>query len=171
MPRIEVRVPDDFKKAWVEFCKGCNESESVVLRNLIDSAVDNPLVEDSVEVCSEVGPCQILIRLSANDHFTVLEKVREEGYSNKTRWATSVILSALHRDPVLTNDEIQVLRESNRELAAIGRNLNQVSRKINIEFREGENLKKEAIDALSQRIEDHKNLVSDLLSRNMNRWN
>lgn len=62
------------------------------------------------------------------------------------------------------------MRESNRELRAIGKNLNQVTRVLNIEFRESDKLKREAIEALAVRIEQHKDQVASLLSRNLNRW-
>ncbi|HBT9902792.1 TPA: MobC family plasmid mobilization relaxosome protein, partial [Klebsiella pneumoniae] len=37
--------------------------------------------------------------------------------------------------PVLTDEEVNTVRESCRQLGAIGRNLNQVARALNIEFR------------------------------------
>ncbi|EPL6090831.1 plasmid mobilization relaxosome protein MobC, partial [Klebsiella pneumoniae] len=36
--------------------------------------------------------------------------------------------------PVLTDEEVNTVRESCRQLGAIGRNLNQVARALNIEF-------------------------------------
>lgn len=71
---------------------------------------------------------------------------------------------------MLTDAEVAALRESNRELRAIGKNLNQVTRVLNIEFRERDKLKRVAIEALADRIEQHKDQVANLLSRNMNRW-
>ncbi|WP_238966468.1 plasmid mobilization relaxosome protein MobC [Vibrio alginolyticus] len=71
----------------------------------------------------------------------------------------------------MSESEIAALRESNRELAAIGRNLNQIARTLNIEFREGDRLKLEAVEALTARIEQHKDSVATLINKNMNRWN
>uniref|UniRef100_UPI00388EE249 plasmid mobilization relaxosome protein MobC n=1 Tax=Enterobacter cloacae TaxID=550 RepID=UPI00388EE249 len=48
--------------------------------------------------------------------------------------------------PVLTDEEVNTVRESCRQLGAIGRNLNQVARALNIEFRESDKLKQEAIE-------------------------
>ncbi|ENB0120699.1 plasmid mobilization relaxosome protein MobC [Escherichia coli] len=44
--------------------------------------------------------------------------------------------------PVLTDEEVNTVRESCRQLGAIGRNLNQVARALNIEFRESDKLKR-----------------------------
>ncbi|HIG1422041.1 MobC family plasmid mobilization relaxosome protein [Klebsiella pneumoniae] len=54
--------------------------------------------------------------------------------------------------PVLTDEEVNTVRESCRQLGAIGRNLNQVARALNIEFRESDKLKQEAIEKLAERI-------------------
>lgn len=39
-----------------------------------------------------------------------------------------------------------------------------------VEFRESNKVKREAIDALSKRIDEHRALVFELLNKNMNRW-
>ncbi|WP_159332485.1 plasmid mobilization relaxosome protein MobC [Klebsiella pneumoniae] len=54
--------------------------------------------------------------------------------------------------PVLTDEEVNTVRESCRQLGAIGRNLNQVARALNIEFRESDKLKQEAIEKLDTRV-------------------
>ncbi|EPC4035722.1 hypothetical protein ACRZON_002228 [Aeromonas salmonicida] len=41
---------------------------------------------------------------------------------------------------------------------------------MNIEFRESDKLKREAIEKLAERIEQHKDQVAALLTRNMSRW-
>ncbi|HHG9163891.1 MobC family plasmid mobilization relaxosome protein [Enterobacter hormaechei subsp. xiangfangensis] len=63
--------------------------------------------------------------------------------------------------PVLTDEEVNTVRESCRQLGAIGRNLNQVARALNIEFRESDKLKQEAIEKLAERIDQHLDHVSE----------
>ena len=76
----------------------------------------------------------------------------------------------LNREPVLTESEIQALRTSNRELAAIGRNLNQIAKVLNTEFRESDKLNRQAVLALSEKIDSHREEVAGLLQRNLNKW-
>ncbi|MET7091327.1 plasmid mobilization relaxosome protein MobC [Klebsiella pneumoniae] len=66
--------------------------------------------------------------------------------------------------PVLTDEEVNTVRESCRQLGAIGRNLNQVARALNIEFRESDKLKQEAIEKLAERIDQHLDHVSELFT-------
>ncbi len=67
--------------------------------------------------------------------------------------------------PVLTDEEVNTVRESCRQLGAIGRNLNQVARALNIEFRESDKLKQEAIEKLAERIDQHLDHVSELFDK------
>lgn len=171
MPRAETRLSDDAKKAWVQFCKANKLSEADMLRKMIERVTDGRTyapVEDAS--AAEPKTSKITMRFTRRDQDLILKRAKQEGYPNRTSWATAVILAALHREPVLTDKEIEALRESNRELAAIGRNLNQVARVLNIEFRESDKLKLEAIENLAARIEQHKDQVAGLLSRNMSRW-
>ena len=80
------------------------------------------------------------------------------------------MLATLSKEPVLTDAEVNALRGSNRELAAIGRNLNQIARALNVEFRDSDKLNKELIDRLLEQIDGHRDKVSNLIDRNMNRW-
>ena len=48
-----------------------------------------------------------------------------------SRWISSLVQSHLMNKPVLRGDEITALLESNRELAAVGRNVNQMAKHLN----------------------------------------
>ncbi len=169
MPRTEARLTDDEKAAWQQFCKDSGVKESDMLRMMI-RRVSGDAVPIEIPGWKESKSGKITFRLTESDQRKLMKRVKEEGFPNRTNWTTSVVMAALHREPVLTDSEIAALRESNRELAAIGRNLNQVARALNIEFREGDRIKLQAIEALAERIEQHKGEVAGLLSRNLNRW-
>ncbi|SHE52226.1 mobilisation protein (MobC) [Modicisalibacter ilicicola DSM 19980] len=168
MPRVEARLTEIEKNAWAQFCKANGLRESEMLRRMIQRVAGRVEMAEDQEV--ETRSRKITIRLSPTQERWLVQRARKEGYPSRTSWLTAMVLAELHREPVLADDEISALRESNRELTAIGRNLNQVARAINIEFRESEKLKQDAIEKLIERIEQHKEHVTGLLSRNMNRW-
>jgi hypothetical protein len=62
------------------------------------------------------------------------------------------------------------LRESNRQLAAIGRNLNQLVRALNSDARATNRITRAEIKTLAEQIEEHKTKVATLLEQNLNRW-
>lgn len=169
MPRAETRLSEEEKQAWVDFCQFAGEPEAKMLRKMIIK------VSGGAEVTSpaskrEPKTGKVTVRLTESERVKLLDKIEREGYENPTKWTTALVRAALHREPVLTDDELAALRESNRELAAIGRNLNQVARALNIEFRESDKLKQEAIEKMAERIDQHKEQVAALLNRNMSRW-
>lgn len=174
MPRVEARLTDAEKKAWSQFCQDGGLRESEMLRRMIQrvAGIDEaesaePASDDQEE---ETRTRKLTIRLSPSQERRLTQRAQQEGYPNRTSWVTAMVLAELHQEPVLTDAEVAALRESNRELAAIGRNLNQVARALNIEFRESDKLKQEAIEALGERIEQHRDQVAGLLSRSLNRW-
>ncbi|NIC06305.1 plasmid mobilization relaxosome protein MobC [Billgrantia bachuensis] len=170
MPRVEARLTEIEKNAWAQFCKANGLRESDMLRRMIHRVAGRAATVMADDQENEPRPRKLTIRLSPSQERWLAQRAQEEGYPSRTSWVTAMVLAELHREPVLTEAEVAVLRESNRELRAIGKNLNQITKALNIEFRESDKLKREAIEALAERIEQHKDQVASLLSRNMNRW-
>ncbi|WP_348826933.1 plasmid mobilization relaxosome protein MobC [Halomonas sp. RT37] len=168
MPRVEARLTDSEKEAWTQFCKANGLRESDMLRRMIQRVSGRAVTSHDHEI--ETRSRKLTIRLSPTQERWLAQRAQEEGYPSRTSWVTAMVMAELYQEPVLTDSEVAVLRESNRELRAIGKNLNQITKVLNIEFRDSDKLKREAIEALAERIEQHKDQVASLLSRNMNRW-
>ncbi|WP_419587206.1 plasmid mobilization relaxosome protein MobC, partial [Thiolapillus sp.] len=62
------------------------------------------------------------------------------------------------------------LRESNRELAAIGRNLNQIARAVNIELENIRSIDARIFPELKNIINDHTETVASYVDASANRW-
>ncbi len=118
----------------------------------------------------EVRTNRITIRLTRDNLAGITRQAKLDVYLNQSNWVRAALLSNIHRDPVFTDNEIQALRESNRQLAAIGRNLNRIAEMLNIEFRESDNITKEMIQLLEEKLTQHKQKVNALLTKNCQRW-
>ncbi len=156
------------KANWKQFCQLHGMSESEMLRMLINRVSPEAA---NTSYFKENKTNKITIRLSNENHKKLSHRAKTEGYITQTSWVTSAVMSNLFREPILTNEEMTVLRDSNRQLAALGRNLNQITRVLNIEFRQSDIVTKEMIEVLNERIEEHKAKVYQLLNKNRNRWN
>lgn len=132
--------------------------------------VSGSSVEMSFPGLKETKTGKLTIRLGRDAERKAIERAKAEKFPSRTTWATSLFLSVLNKTPVLNEEEVNLLRESNRELAAIGRNLNQVARALNIEFRESDRINRKAIESLANQIEMHRDKVAALLDKGMNRW-
>ena len=87
-----------------------------------------------------------------------------------SRWVTALVQSNLTRQPVMSDDELAGLLASNRELAAIGRNLNQIARALNEAFYETERVKLEKLAELRQVITENRLAVRALVRASQNAW-
>ena len=163
------RLTPDEKRAWQQFCRFHNLSEADMLRRMIQKVTDGQV---PIEFPALKAPKseKVTIRLREADHRRMGKKADIEGFTTRTNWTTAVVLSALYLEPVLNDAEVFALRESNRELAAIGRNLNQVAHALNLDYSQTEKVKLSFIQALTERIDLHKEKVAELLDMNANRW-
>ncbi|RLV60400.1 plasmid mobilization relaxosome protein MobC [Parashewanella curva] len=167
MARIEILLSDEEKTNLRDYCDTQGITASSMIRTLINQS--SPGVANTNDF-KELKTNKITIRLSDHNHHLLSTRAKSEGYLSQTNWASACILSRLHQEPVLSDDEINILRQSNRQLSAIGRNLNQIARVLNIEFRESDKITKGMIEMLSNRIDKHKDKVYKLLDKNRTRW-
>ncbi|KEZ72153.1 MULTISPECIES: plasmid mobilization relaxosome protein MobC [Pseudomonas] len=84
------------------------------------------------------------------------------------RWIIDAIRAELTHEPKFGTSEIYALGESNYQLLALGRNLNQIARRLN----EGsyEPVTVQRIEALSRIIDKHTDLVSSAIRASLERW-
>ncbi|MBM7073486.1 plasmid mobilization relaxosome protein MobC [Shewanella sp. 202IG2-18] len=156
------------KSNWKNFCQSHGMSESEMLRMLINRVAPEASNTDNFR---ENRNNKITIRLSNENHKKLSYRAKSEGYLSETSWVNASVMANLYREPILTKEEMGVLRDSNRQLAAIGRNLNQIARVLNIEFRESDKITKVMIEGLTEQINLHKHKVYKLLHQNRHRWN
>jgi hypothetical protein len=72
--------------------------------------------------------------------------------------------------PVMTDKELAVLQASNRELAAIGRNINQIAKALNEAFHETERVRVDTLAALSQSITENRSAIRSLVRASQQAW-
>ena len=120
---------------------------------------------------NEVKSDKVTVRLSEHTLSMLKEQAKYEGYLNQSHWVRAAIISKLSNRPVLSVTETEALKESNRQLAAIGRNLNQLARVLNIEFRYSDKITTEMIEMLKGYIDTHTTKVDQLIQLGSKRWN
>ena len=161
------------KKRWKAYCKRHGKSESDMLEFLIEKGSGGEFCfsEDEGAVQNIFsGANQINIRLDDFGYQKLLSRMEVEGFRNKTRWVSAVVRHALTGEPVLNEIELIELRRAIRELGALGRNLNQIARAINIDFRESDKINQESIKALASGVDKIKIAVVGLVNRSLQRW-
>lgn len=85
-------------------------------------------------------------------------------------WISCLIQSTLVREPVLTHNQDMQLERSNRELAAIGRNLNQVARSMHQNLNHNIELSLSEIELLKKAVETNKLAIREIVAVSQQRW-
>lgn len=169
MPRIEFIVDAKRKSALQSLCQNKGIKVAQLLRMMVDKVTNN-FVEADDSPPDETKSESLMLRLFPSIMQKMTDRAKTEGFPSRTTWLNSLVKSVLNAQPVLTDTEANALRHSSRELAAIGRNLNQIAKVLNTEFRASDIITKEAIDTLSKKIERHYETSMALINKSKSRW-
>lgn len=171
MPVLKTLVEPEIKKRFQSIAKAQGMSESELLRAVAlvvtgQNNSDEQLVEPSAE---KADINRMTVRLARFLMEGVNARAKIKGMA-PSRWVAVLVQSHLIGQPVMTDDELAALKASNRELAAIGRNINQIAKVLNETFHETERVKLEKLAELSQTIEKNREAIRALVRASQNSW-
>jgi len=171
MARIETRVTEKELELWQKICEKEGKSGAELLRNFVRKSIEEVYYyTEEIRVEKPLKNKKATISFTEKERAKIAERAVEEGYDTPTRWMRSIVLRTLHQEAVLTEKEMDVLWQANRDLNSVGRNLNQIARAINTDFRESDKLKLELIAKLKEHIFDCTKKMNSLVVKNMSRW-
>ena len=87
-----------------------------------------------------------------------------------SRWISALVQSNLMREPVMSDREIETLQASARQLASIGRNINQIARSLNEALRGAEQIRLEKLMELSDAINANRDTIRALVRASGKAW-
>ncbi|RMP15595.1 MULTISPECIES: plasmid mobilization relaxosome protein MobC [Pseudomonas syringae group] len=160
------------KELWSDYCESLGKKPGAAIKEAIEQqlktadALPAPRVYRQTEVAKEPKQ-RFELLLTASEKAAVKERSHVERCSMR-RWVVDAIRTGLTHEPQFGMSEIEALGESNYQLLAIGRNLNQLARRLN----EGayEPVTVERIEALSRIIDKHTDVVSAAIGASLERW-
>lgn len=167
---IRARVSRETKDKFAAAARrhGCR-SEAQLLRLMLDKVLQ---AEPQPVMCRVRNPgtsgTQVNVLLTTEEHQSLSVAASEEGL-RRTEWIVKLIRATLFQQPQFNRAEVDALSESSRQLAAIGRNLNQIARTLNTEPNASRSVTVERIEALSAEIKAHCALVAELTDASINR--
>lgn len=164
----------DLKTPWVAYCASVGKKPGAALREAIEKQLAGLQVDKARTLFTQVEQThrepkkrfEILLTVSERE---ALEIRAKEAGSSVRQFIVDAVRATLTHEPQYAMKEIEVLGESNYQLLAIGRNLNQIARRLN----EGkyEPVTVERIEELSKSLRQHAKKVSDTIGANIERWN
>lgn len=85
-----------------------------------------------------------------------------------TRWIESLIQVVITKKTVLSEVELSELRESNRQLLAIGRNINQISKGVNASLQFS--IEQKLLSELAEKIDNNSKVICAFMKASHNTW-
>lgn len=164
---IRARVSEETKLRVEAYCRENECTESDLVKSAVENALGiNPITKRRVE---EGRPGKITVRFTDAELAEITRRSEEEGFLHRTDWLVYVVRCYLGMT-AMNNDALNLLRESNRGVFAIGRNLNQIVKVLNTDFRYLSSLTPELMEALKKRLDAHFEKVAELIERVTNRF-
>ena len=161
---IRARVEPDIKLRFSELAKQQGLSESELLRSIVLDLTNQgtPAVQ-SIKIDTEHLELERLsIRLPRFLMQAAKQNAKTKGMAI-SRWVSALVQANLTGQPIMTTEEIIVLQASNRELTAIGRNINQIAKVLNESFYRVEQVKMETLNELMQVINTNQAAIRALI--------
>lgn len=163
------------KTPWVDYCKSLGKTPGAALKEAIEQQLEKVAklppakTYQQTERALDVEPkVRFEILMTKSEKEAVCERSNLERCSQR-RWIIDAIRAGLTKEPQFSMDEIDALGESNYQLLAIGRNLNQVAKALNEGRRDSVTI--ESIYQLRGVIGTHTKKVSDAIRASLERWN
>ncbi|MGG5283847.1 plasmid mobilization relaxosome protein MobC [Pseudomonas viridiflava] len=160
------------KEQWTDYCKIIGKKPGSAIKEAIEQqlakahATPQPKTYRQTELAVEPKErFEILLTVSEKD--AVRERSHAERCSMR-RCIVDAIRTGLTHEPQFGMSEIDTLGESNYQLLALGRNLNQIARRMNEGHHEPVTV--ERIEALSRLIDKHTDIVSNAIRASLERW-
>ena len=163
------------KKPWSDYCEALGKKPGAALKEAIEQQLEKaaknptpPPLRQTGEAPDDEPKVRFEILMTRSEKAAVLERSNFERCSQR-RWIIDAIRAGLTREPQFGMKEIDALGESNYQLLAIGRNLNQVAKAMNEGRRDSVTI--ESIERLRGIIDAHTEKVSTAIRASLERWN
>ncbi|WP_083452113.1 plasmid mobilization protein [Candidatus Burkholderia verschuerenii] len=170
-PSLQTYVSEETKAKFAAAAKKHGyANEAQLLRVVIDRVIgDEPAPPPRPVREAKPKREQINIGLTPDEHYQVESRAKQQGV-NRTTWIVNLIRAHVLREPQFSTAELDTLMESNRQIAAVGRNLNQIARNINMDPNAMRSVTLEAIETLVADLKQHRAHVARVMDTNLDRW-
>ena len=172
---MNIHLGADLKARWVDYCAGLGKTPGAALKEAIEQQLEKaakspppPPLRQTGQAPDDEPKVRFEILMTRSEKAAVEERANLERCSQR-RWIIDAIRAGLTHEPQFSMDEIDALGESNYQLLAIGRNLNQVAKAMNEGRRDTVTI--ESIERLRQIIDEHTDKVSRAIGASLERWN
>ena len=172
MPVIKTTADDTTKKRFLNAAEKRGMKEASLMRAWVMMVIE----EDEGEGEAQRGEGQgegAITRMTIRMPDYVADgarKLAKKRGMKPSPWVAALVQSNVLAKPVLSEEELAILSASNRALAAIGRNINQIAKNLNAAFYDTEKVRISKLDELTKAIEENRAAIRDVVRASQNSW-
>ena len=168
---LKARVDQATHERFLALAHARGLTESELLRLAIHREIDStaPIRVPAVPLPDQTTPSRVTVRTSAFILSAAQSRAQSQGMA-LSRWIASLMQSNLSTHPVLTDTEVHAVQTTTRELAALGRNINQIARALNEAPFQTERVRLDSLAELSDKIEHVRQAIRSLVRASRNAW-
>ena len=154
------------------YCEIKGVSASGAIRDLLSKSLINlPPSDEVIHIEDESLPrVRLELRLTPKERAVIEDKCFTEGFTSANRWVVSLIRANLQKEPEFGETGLDALHESNRLLAPLARNLNQLARDVRQSGIQIPVYRFQILENLQRAITAHTKVIATVINRNVGRW-
>jgi hypothetical protein len=182
-PVVRARLNPELHKRFKALRKAEGLTESELLQRAVANELDRPgglanscapgAATHAARVPKAIGEgvekTRLTVRLPAYVRHAAAERARTQGF-RVSAWISSLVQSHVASTPVLTETELLAVELTNRELGAIGRNINQIARALNGAHFQTERVRLDRLAELSEKVDATREAIRSLVRASRNAW-
>ena len=155
-----------------DYCLAIGISASEAIRDLLSkSLLDQPAYDETIHIDDEFEPrVRLEIRITPKEQSALQDRCVTDGFTSANRWIVSLIRANLQKEPEFGETGLDALFESNRLLAPLARNLNQLTRDVRQHGIQVPPYRFRILEHLLTALTAHIKVVASVISRNVGRW-
>lgn len=161
-----------YKAPWLEWCAANGVKPGQAFRQIIAKLTASSASSESgrkVHRQREMPTRQMELHFTPSEHAQVTALAGEQGFS-PTKWVVALVRAHLTKQSQFGQSELERLAQSNQQLLALGRNLNQIAKALNSSPQHAGSVPVELLTALRTTIHTHTQTVSMIMRANVERW-
>lgn len=169
---LRTRVDKETEQAFRQAAKALHKkSMSVLLLELVEQflAEQNMLPDQDQMKDNQTVRGRVIGTRINDDEARALAEILQEEKRSTSAFLLNLVRARLTKSSRFSQSELNELREANRQLLAIGRNLNQYIRAMHEDASPQKPLSGAYVDALKARVDDQARRISALISKNKSR--
>lgn len=155
-----------------DYCLARSISLSDGIRQIISESIGRKTPSHQA-TCFDDNPgpkIRLELRLTPQELQAILKRVDDEGFTSANRWVVSLIRANLQHEPEFGEMGLDVLYESNRLLAPLARNLNQLTRDLRQNNIQIPAYRFRILENLQTALSAHIKVIATVISKNVGRW-